>query len=212
MLHGKSSDSNGTSIPSSSANGVAGGHAAPDHAAVGAAYTHILVPTALVPRDRAALLLGLQMAAAYRAKVTLLHVLRPEERANSVHWLDAIDNLHRALSRPTDETAPRGDQKTEPVRARILAFLERTVPAALRSSVPVNAVSRVGDAAHEIARFADQAAVDLVILGRSHSAWKLPLWPGVAQRVMQLTARRVVLVRPDASDHTTVPAAQVAHP
>lgn len=176
-------------------------------------YSHILVPTALVPQDRAALLLGLQMAAAYRAQVTLLHVVPAEEPANSVHWLDAIDNLHRKITRPGEEFG-RGNA-IEAAGGRISTFLERTVPANLRAAVKVNAISRQGEVAREIARFADQAAVDLVILSSSQSAWKLPLWPGISQRVLQQTARKVILLRPDANDPsapTASPAVQVVHP
>ena len=50
-------------------------------APVPAVYRHILIPSGLDQRDRSAVLFGLELAAAYRSRVTLLHVITPPEPA-----------------------------------------------------------------------------------------------------------------------------------
>jgi len=168
-----------------------------EHAPDSPGAMHILVPTALVPRDRAALLLGLRLAA-QQARVTVLHVAPPLEPPNSVHWLDAIDNLHRAMAEPRAAPAACSvDEAMQRACARIRADFERMVPASLRYSAQVRAACRVGDTATEIARFAEKEAVDLVILSGVPSAWRLPFWPSVSRRVLQRTTRPVVFVRPE---------------
>lgn len=207
---------NGKTLAGPMANGAHREHSVPERSPESARYTQqILVPIALARRDRAALLLGLQMATAYRAHLTVLHVLPPSEPSNSLHWLDGIAHLTRTLSRPSEiHSSPNGDDSTEKMRIRILAFLEEVIPTPLRGSVRVCAASRVGDVAHEIARYAEDAAADFVILGSTRSARGFSLWPGVARRVLQLTSRQVVLARPEGGGHpsSSVASVPVAHP
>ena len=155
---------------------------------------HILVPLSLNENDRPALTLGLQLAAAHRADITLLHVLPPEETPGSVHWLSAIDNLHQSLSNPTRPKAPTVDE----ARAAIQAFFVREAADHLRDSVQVRTECRVGDPASEIVRFAEHESVDMVILATELTTWGLPIWPGLVRSVLGNTRKQVVLVRPGA--------------
>lgn len=159
-------------------------------------YRHILIPTSLERVDRPAVMVGLQMAAAYRARATLLHVLPAVEPSNSVHWLDALDNLNRALMTPGRE-ALSGPRLVDSTRTRISEFLDQEIPSPLRSSLEIHVECRLGEVAEEITKFADTQGVDLTILCCEPTTWGLPILPGTVRRILQLSQKRVILVRPD---------------
>lgn len=153
---------------------------------------HVLLPIRGDRRERDATMLALQMAAGCRAKVTLLHVLAPPEQTSTVHWLDAIESLHRGLSGPR-----RTDAKSlEKTRAEMLAYVEREIPADLRKSLDIQSECRIGDVAEEIARCANDRPVDLVIVCAARSRWRWPWWSRISQRVVSLTRKPVILVHP----------------
>lgn len=171
--------------PALPANGVNG---------AGSAVTHILVATRLVEADREAVTLALRMAATHRARVTLLHVLTPFHPI-SVHWLDAIDNLHRAVSgqSPNEVTAAHEG------RSKITEFLQREIPSDLRDSLEIRTECRVGDVATEIARVTDQEAVDLVFLCDRPSRWRPSILSSLTQRIVELNSRPIVFARSQAN-------------
>lgn len=152
------------------------------------ALTHILVPVRLDASEREGVSLALGMAAAHRARVTLLHVLTPFE-APSAHWLDAIDNLQRALDGHSRDTAPAIRMR----EAEIREFLEREIPPANRAAVDVAVTCRVGDVATEIVRAAKDLAADLVVLGRHRTRRRPSFSPGLTDRVVQLGSIPIVL-------------------
>lgn len=163
------------------------------HAAV-ARYTHILVPTSLASTDRAALLLGFELAAAHGATVTVLHVLAANDFPPSSNGLDALGFLHRAAFELRTQPATRA-AAIEMTQADVSEFVERVVPERMRATVDVRAECRRGEIPERIARFADEADADLVILSTRPPRWWLPLLPFRVRRVLQLTSRQVVVTR-----------------
>jgi nucleotide-binding universal stress UspA family protein len=156
-----------------------------------ARIAHILVAIRLDAAERDTVAMALRMASIHRAKVTLLHVLEPLER-NSFHWLDAIDNLHRALSGASHDAA----SAIEKGRTDLKTFLEREIPREARGMLDIQVECRIGDVAAEIAGFAAAHGADLVLVGNSPSMWRPPFWPRLSQRILSLTPRPVLLVNP----------------
>lgn len=164
-------------------------------------YEHILVPTNFDPRERPAVMLALQMALACQAKVTLLHVLAPAEPPRSTHWLDAIDNLYDALSRPRGQTQMAAlMQAIESTRARISAFLEAEIPLEIRRDLDIRTECRSGETATEVARFADENEVDLMILSSDRSTRRFFFRRQLSKEILRLARQPVILVHPHVSD------------
>lgn len=198
MLHSQSyPDFKSTSVPphSESANLLIGC----------SSYAHILIPVHLTRRDQTALLLGLQMAHAFQGQVTVLHVLAPQEQPSSMHWLDAIDDLHRSLSRERHRSDLTSVQRGQ---EEVTAFLDRELPAGMRRAADIRVECRIGDPANEIARFADEQA-DLVLMSEQRTVWRLPLWPSMARRVLQRTLKPVLLVHPQPKAREKQPHAKI---
>ena len=174
-------------------------------------YVHILVPTSLARTERPALLWGAQTAAAHDARLSVLHVLPPFDESGSIHWLDGLDNLHRALSGsggpPRRGTATPQDRRAavEAWRHRVREFVEGLVPAALRQGVDLRAELSVGEVADEIARFADDEGVDLMILSSDLRRGWLPILPARLRQILKLTRTPSAVVRPDQLGPTVVP-------
>lgn len=167
----------------------------------GLAYRHILVPTSLAPRERPAIRLGLQLAAAHQAKVTFLHVVPPAPVTPSLHWLDAIDNLWDTLARPANVEQPAdGIAALTTSRQKACVFLAQTVHLDLDHAPHVDVQCRQGDVSGEIARFADKGDVDLVILSWPANSRRQPDKAKRALQLLQLTPKQVVLVPHDTQD------------
>lgn len=164
-------------------------------------YSHILVPVSLMAQDRAALLLAVEMAAVHGAKLTILHVIPSLDSDPSLHWLDAIGSLHVALNRGSDPLSrDRIAATAERVRSRVRKFIEGTVPESMSEGVNLNIECRSGELAETIARFADVASVDLLILSSGLSRWWLPLLPAYVRRVLKLTRKPVILATEDVAE------------
>lgn len=171
-------------------------------------YSHILIPTSLQPHERHALLMGLQLASAMLAKVTLLHVLPVPEIAapdadpkNSWHWLDAIDNLHGVLSsRPALQQAEQSRKQLDKSRKEVEAFVHSNSSVRLQSIMKIDVQCIEGDVGDEILRFASEQSVDLVILSSTLSRWGLPIVPSRVHRMLHQIHKRVLVVHLDAAD------------
>lgn len=159
-----------------------------DTAPAAGPLAHILVPVRLDASERDAVSFALRMAAAHGARVTLLHVLTPLGTP-SAHWLDAIDNLHRALDGHPRDTAPA----IRTSESAILEFLEREIPADAREAVDIHVECRVGDVATEIARATHELAADLVVLRRHPARWRRSHLSELTNRVVQLGSIPIML-------------------
>lgn len=163
---------------------------------------HILIPLAIRGGELPVVILGLQIAAATKARVMLFHVAplskcRPpsSEFSTSWHWLDAIDRLNRA-------SLARGElQAIEHFRERLEAYFKTEVPESIQALAEVQMEVRVGDVAEEIVRFATESSVDLVILSSELSRWRLPILPPRTYRMLQQMHKRVIVVRLESERH-----------
>ena len=147
-----------------------------------AASAHALVPMHLDASRRAEVTAALELAARYcpGACVTLLHVLPPLTSASPVHWLGALDHLHQALSQGRHPAL----SALERAREDIQTWIERDVAAHLKTTLRLQGECRMGEPVAEILRFADERAVDLVLLCRHPSLWRWPLWPSMSQQLL----------------------------
>jgi nucleotide-binding universal stress UspA family protein len=163
---------------------------------------HVLVPISLSDDGAAALRLATQMAASGQGTLTLLYVCPPSDDRNPVHWLDAIDRLHEALDGAMGEAvAPSEGNPVLAARSAAWAIYLEAVPEALRLAVNIRVACRIGDFADQVARYADDSDADLVVIPCRPSRWWLPILPAQVRRVLQLTQKQVVLVRPDQRPH-----------
>jgi nucleotide-binding universal stress UspA family protein len=160
-------------------------------------YSRILIPTRLLEREREAVRLAMQLSTPGHPQITLLHVLPETARRQSLHWLDAIDNLHEAVSRPANSPPLSGDQQSiERWRQSALKFFGGELAHADAGLVNVRAECRWGDAGAEIARYAKDAAVDLVILTSGRRWSWLPGVQSYVQSALEETGSHVIVVRP----------------
>ncbi len=163
-------------------------------------YRHVLVPSGLEPRDQEALTLGLRMAAAHGAKATVLHIVPPVESAGSMHWLDAIEALHRVMKEPQGHVDPAQDvYGAERIHARLKQQLQSTTSPELRSRVEVRTAFRVGDVVDQIARYVAENDVDLVIVSSATAGSWRALWSSRVQQLLQQVPARVIVLRPNAA-------------
>jgi nucleotide-binding universal stress UspA family protein len=170
--------------------------AAADDSDDGAA-PRVLVPVRWEPEHRDTVLRMLETVARTRpgAAVTLLNVIEPSPASDdnrSFHWLDALDELNRSLTLPNGTTLDRMERRRE----EMLAWIRTGAPAELRAALHLSAECCVGDPAIEIARYAKDAKIDLVILGDRRTRWRWPLRPNVASRVLDRIDLPVMIVRP----------------
>jgi nucleotide-binding universal stress UspA family protein len=162
------------------------------------AAPRVLVPVRWDPEYRDAILRILETVARTRpgAAVTLLNVIEPSPASDdnrSFHWLDALDELNRSLTLSTGTTLDRMERRRE----EMLAWIRAGAPAELRAALHLSAECCVGDPAVEIARYARDERIDLVILGDRRTRWRWPLRPNVTSRVLDRIDLPVMIVRPN---------------
>jgi len=128
---------------------------------------------------------------------TLLHVIEPAPTPDShgFHWLDAIDSLHRPLGRSAGQVLAMLEQRRE----EMAKWIRDEVPPALRSALTLRVECCLGEPEAEIVRFADQRAVDLVLLCDRRSRWNWPLKQGLVSRILKRIDQPVMIVRPQAT-------------
>lgn len=158
-------------------------------------YAHIVVPTSLSHGDRAALQLGVQLAEAHGAALTVLHVAPPRESRRMAEGLDAIGLLHSAAhDLNTRGSLRRREEGLEAVRQQARQFIETELPGRLEDESEFCLVCRTGEIAEEIARHAGETDADLVILSSRPPRRWLPLLSGRVRRILQRSPSPVIVV------------------
>lgn len=158
---------------------------------------HLLVPMAET-MDRPTAIVGLRLGGLMQARVTLLQVWStPPQR--SLHWLDAIEQLHDGLS-SRSRCSREAEQENSLLEAqmKMVEWLKREIPEPLRHQVEICVEARIGDLGREVARYAEQMSVDLLILRRVTSRWGQPVLPRAARRLLKMTDTPAILIHPDA--------------
>ena len=158
---------------------------------------HILIPITLSENDRPAIRLGLQMAAATQAQVTIMHVGPFPVAGPSRNWLDSIDHLHHSLN-----GAGAADIRTliQSAANQLSAFVHSCGVSSLLAQSEVTLLSRPGDFCDEVLRFARTQPTDLVVLpGELLQGW-IPVVPSRLRRKLQQLGKRLLAVWPEASN------------
>ncbi len=157
-------------------------------------YSHVLVPTDFGPGCRAAYRVALAAARGSGAAVSLLHVI-PGPTGDDYHGLDAIRLLHRAAERVgSDGLLPAGELSA--AEARCLDRLRAEIPAAAAGPTELRLEVRRGDVTAEVARYAAETDVDLIVAGGARPGLIPDLGFGLADRVARATPVEVVRVTP----------------
>ena len=140
-------------------------------------FRHVLLPVDLTEKCRSAVEVGAELAQLAGARLTLLHVIEPIADAGDD---DDVADFYREL-----ET--RAHERLEALRGELAA-----------RSFTVDAHVTVADRAEEIVRFADETAVDLVVMTSRRLDPAAPpssAWPTGSHRVALLSHLPVLLVR-----------------
>lgn len=176
-------------------------------------YAHILLPTGLDIRERSALRLAVHLAAMHTSRLTVLHVVAPMRshgNRKSMHWLDAIDCLHESLSHAADlGTLGDSHRLIESKRVSINEYVDKHVSKELRELVKVQTQCCVGDITRETVSFAEQSAVDLVILSSRHSRFWVPTVASNIRNVFRNSRTEVLLLRTALPLSSSWPASKV---
>ncbi|AMV28887.1 Universal stress protein family protein [Gemmata sp. SH-PL17] len=159
-------------------------------------YSHVLVPTDFRAECRAAYRVAFAAALGSGATVSLLHVL-PAESEDEYQGLDAIRLLHRAAEhvssgKPLPPANPAAARALQLERLRAEIHPEWIGPIELRLEV------RTGDVVAEIARYADESAVDLIVMGGPRPGLFRGFGRSLADRLARATPVKVVRVTPPA--------------
>jgi hypothetical protein len=158
---------------------------------------HLLVPMTAT-MDRSAAIAGLRLGGLMQARVTLLQVWSTPPQC-SLHWLDAIEQLHDGVgSRSRCSREAEQENSLLEAQMKMVEWLKREIPEPLRHQVEICVEARIGDLGREVARYAEQMRVDLLILRRVPSRWGRPVLPRAARRLLRMTDTPAILIHPDA--------------
>ena len=137
-------------------------------------FKHILVPTDLSEPSEGALLTAIELAQAFKAKLTLLHV-----------WNVPLMGYAEALEWPTENMEKAARKALDDLRARVA----KAVPATEASLANGPEWERILDAVQE-------RSVDLVVMG-THGRRGLPrlVLGSVAEKIVRLCPVPVLTVR-----------------
>jgi hypothetical protein len=159
-------------------------------------YRHVLVSTSLSIVDRAALLLGFELASLHQSTLTLLDVVPRPQRESTVHGLDAIALLHAAA----DELWWGSDSRmpSEAASPRLGKVVEGIIPQELLKAVSWRSECRCGDVAEAIVSYVNESAADLVILSAKQFRSWLPLMPCAVRTIERRARANVIVIRSQA--------------
>ena len=156
-------------------------------------YRHILVSTRLNIANRAALLLGFELASLHQSTLTLLHVLPRPKRHRIAHGLDAICLLHDAAEELRGTSA--GGTFSETPQLRLRKFVEDMVPKGQLDAVCWRGECRPGDEAESVVSYVNESAVELVILSAKPFRWWLPIVPFAVRTIERRVRANVIVIR-----------------
>lgn len=148
-------------------------------------FRHLLLPLDFTPKNQAALEIGFEIAVREPASVTLLHV---------------VETIHREAEQPDEELQAFYQRLEHQALAELDSRAQRFADAGVRVSQRV----RFGPRAARIVQFADEHAIDLIIMSshavdREHAAASLAT---VSYQVSVLCSCPIMLVKQSVAEHT----------
>lgn len=163
-------------------------------------YNHILVPTDFRPGSREAYRTAFALALGSNARVTLLHV-RPPREQDEYRGLDALRLLHLAADRQWANIGYRYDD-TPQALAACLRQLQAEVHPEWAGAIDLRTEVRSGDVAAEIARYARENEVDLIVTVGTRPSLLRVFRSRMADRVARLTPVKVLRITPPVPNRT----------
>jgi universal stress protein A len=143
-------------------------------------FKKILCPTDFSELACKAIIAATELAQASDAELILVHVVAP------------IPALDTASGAPAFDLAGYQDELVRSARVALDERRRRRVPDCVRS----RGIVTIGDAAHEVARIADEEGADLIVIAtHGRTGWRERLFGSVAGKVVRL-ARCAVLTVP----------------
>ena len=128
--------------------------------------THIMVLVVPEIESLATQLAATQLASSTGALVTLLHVDDRGDQLQITSQLDAIENLHRVLLMPRQDTdvLPAYSEVFRRAAIKRLDAMRDRLAALSPEGVDIRVAYRRGDAHAEVCAFIDEAGVDVVFI------------------------------------------------
>jgi universal stress protein A len=143
-------------------------------------FKRILCPTDFSEPACKAIVAATELAQASDAELILVHVVAP------------IPPLDNASGAPAFDLASYQDELVRNAHLALDERRRRRVPDSVRS----RGIVTIGDAAHEVARIAEEEGVDLIAIAtHGRTGWRLRIFGSVAEKVVRL-ARCAVLTVP----------------
>ncbi|BBO34814.1 universal stress protein [Lacipirellula parvula] len=159
----------------------------------------VLAPVNFDDDSHRSRLTAIELATQWGADVTFLHVsprtpLVVPERTG----LDAIGLLHSVLRTPAGPAASHEDQELQLRRLEGSAIrqMKRMIPDAWSGKLQASFAWRSGEVAAEIAAYALEQEIDVIVLGASDRPRPWRLSRGVTLRVIQTAPCRVLVAYP----------------
>jgi nucleotide-binding universal stress UspA family protein len=122
---------------------------------------HILVATDFSDTAAAALAQGVKLSTLSGARLTLLHVIFADRINETLLGLDAMEHLTQAL----DNAGPPGGTAIDRLRDAAQSKLDEAIAALPTAHPKIETAIADGRPSVEIAKFADERDVDLIVLG-----------------------------------------------
>jgi nucleotide-binding universal stress UspA family protein len=145
----------------------------------------ILLPTDFSEPSYEALKTADELAVHFRAELILLHVVSNPLPVAGFHGLSVSD-----LPRETEKMETEGRQN-----------LDRVMKERLTAAVTARSLITVGFPADEIARVADEEKVGMIVIAtHGLSGWRRFVFGSVAEKVIRLASRPVLLIRGSAPE------------
>ncbi len=159
-------------------------------------YNRVLVPTDFRPVCREAYRTAFAIALASETPITLLHVLPPPD-PEAYRGLNAVRLLHLAAERSMNKLATLPTNSPEALAAchgRLRAEIHPEWATAINLRTEV----RCGKVVTEIARYAEEAGVDLIVMVGSRPGLLPPFSRRMADQVARFTPVKVLRITPPA--------------
>ena len=155
---------------------------------------HIVVPTSMSDREQPAIRLAADLTLACQGRMTVLYVYKTTASETSLHWLDGIERLHRTLH--TSGAQIQEAENSEQLKLRLKRFIERLLPARQLSQITVGLACIADTEPQAIAKYANEAAADTIVILGSNSRPLWPIIPGSIRKLLRNSRQQILVAYP----------------
>jgi len=144
-------------------------------------FKRILVPTDFSEPSQEALKAAVELAQHFSAQLLLVHVVPPVP----VPYQPLVSPA------PSFDITSYLQELVEASKVAMQTYAEKNVPQGMAATTSVAA----GDPAYEILRLAEELTADVIVIAtHGHGGWQRFLFGSVAEKVVRLAARPVIVV------------------